>query len=55
MFPGSWAIVTAVTATISNFGHTYPGYVDMVLEGPGGQDTFLMYGCGGECRCNTLT
>ena len=40
--------VTAVTAGISNFGHTYPGYVDMVLEGPGGQDTYLMYGCGGD-------
>jgi uncharacterized repeat protein (TIGR01451 family)/uncharacterized delta-60 repeat protein len=46
--------VTAVTAGISNFGHTYPSYVDVVLEGPGGQDTYLMYGCGSDISVQHL-
>jgi uncharacterized repeat protein (TIGR01451 family)/uncharacterized delta-60 repeat protein len=39
--------VTAIIAGISNFGHTYPSDVAMVLESPSGQDTFLMADCGG--------
>jgi uncharacterized repeat protein (TIGR01451 family)/uncharacterized delta-60 repeat protein len=40
--------VTAVSAGISNYGHTYPANVAMVLEAPNGQDTYLMADCGGS-------
>jgi len=43
---GLVGVVTGVTAGISNFGHTWPSDVFMVLEGPGGQDTYLMADCG---------
>jgi uncharacterized repeat protein (TIGR01451 family)/uncharacterized delta-60 repeat protein len=39
--------IMGVTATISNFGHTFPADVTMVLEAPGGQDSYLMCNCGG--------
>jgi uncharacterized repeat protein (TIGR01451 family) len=38
--------VTAVTAGLTNFGHSRPSDVAVVLESPGGQDTFLMADCG---------
>jgi uncharacterized repeat protein (TIGR01451 family)/uncharacterized delta-60 repeat protein len=43
-------IVTAVTATVSNIGHSYMSDVAVVLEGPEslGQGTVLMDDCGGS-------
>jgi len=38
--------VTAVTATLGDFGHTFPANVTAVLEGPQGQATYLMSDCG---------
>jgi uncharacterized repeat protein (TIGR01451 family)/uncharacterized delta-60 repeat protein len=53
---GLVGIVTAVTAGISNFGHTYPSDVAVVLEGPQGQGqgTVLMDDCGGSNSVHNL-
>jgi uncharacterized repeat protein (TIGR01451 family)/uncharacterized delta-60 repeat protein len=40
--------VTEVTATLTNFGHTFPENVNVVLESPEGQDSILMSHCGGD-------
>jgi len=47
---GLVGIVTGVTAGISNFGHTYPSDVAMVLAGPSvpSQGVVLMDDCGGS-------
>lgn len=39
--------VTKVTATITNFSHTFPSDVDILLVGPGGQTALLMSDVGG--------
>jgi hypothetical protein len=39
--------VVKVTATITNFSHTFPGDVDLLLVGPGGQNVMLMSDVGG--------
>ncbi len=46
---GLVGVVTAVTAGITNFGHTYPSDVAVVLQSPAapGQGTVLMDDCGG--------
>ena len=44
---GLVGIVTAVTATLSNVGHSYMSDVAVVLEGPEGQSAVLMDDCGG--------
>jgi uncharacterized repeat protein (TIGR01451 family) len=46
--------VTGVSATISNFGHTYPEDVALVLKSPTGADTVLMNGCGLDFGVNGL-
>ena len=38
--------VTAVSAGINDFGHTYPSDVAAVLAGPSGSNTLLMQDCG---------
>jgi uncharacterized repeat protein (TIGR01451 family)/uncharacterized delta-60 repeat protein len=48
--------VTAVTAGITNFGHTHPSDVALVLESPAdpGQGTVLMDDCGGSNNAQHL-
>jgi uncharacterized repeat protein (TIGR01451 family)/uncharacterized delta-60 repeat protein len=47
--------VTEVTATLTNFGHTFPDNVNVVLESPQGQDTILMSHCGGASNVQHVT
>lgn len=47
--------VTEVTATLTNFGHTYPEDVNIVLEAPGGEDSILMSHCGLHYIVNDVT
>jgi uncharacterized repeat protein (TIGR01451 family)/uncharacterized delta-60 repeat protein len=55
---GLVGVVTAVTAGISNFGHTSPGDVAVVLESPAPtvprQGTILMDDCGGSNNAQNL-
>ncbi len=53
---GLVGIVTGVTAGISNFGHTYPADVAVVLSGPQvpSQGTVLMDDCGGSNNAQNL-
>jgi subtilisin-like proprotein convertase family protein len=47
--------VTKVTATISNFSHTFPGDVDILLVGPAGQKMILMSDVGGGTDAVNVT
>jgi uncharacterized repeat protein (TIGR01451 family) len=47
--------VTKVTATLTNFGHTFPSDVNVVLEAPEGQDSILMSHCGISSNVDHLT
>jgi uncharacterized delta-60 repeat protein/uncharacterized repeat protein (TIGR01451 family) len=40
--------LTKATVTLSNFGHTYPSDVDVVLEAPNGSNSILISHCGGS-------
>ncbi|MGB7069243.1 MAG: M36 family metallopeptidase [Pyrinomonadaceae bacterium] len=44
---GSSGTVVKVTATLTGFSHTFPGDVDILLVGPGGQKVMLMSDVGG--------
>lgn len=44
---GIQGTVAGVTVNLTNFGHTYPSDVEIVLQGPGGQSALLMNNCGG--------
>lgn len=44
---GVTGTVTKVTLLLDNFSHTFPGDVDIVLVGPGGQRVLLMSDVGG--------
>ena len=44
---GSSGTVAKVTATLTGFSHTFPGDVDVLLVGPGGQTVVLMSDVGG--------
>jgi uncharacterized repeat protein (TIGR01451 family) len=52
---GIVGIVTEVTATLTNFGHTYPSDVNVVLEAPQGQNSILMSHCGSDDTVGHLT
>jgi len=44
---GLTGTVTAVTATLNGISHTFPDDADIMLVGPGGQNTLLMSDAGG--------
>jgi subtilisin-like proprotein convertase family protein len=52
---GSTGTVAKVTATIRNFSHTFPGDLDILLVGPGGQKVILMSDVGGTNDAINLT
>ncbi len=41
-------VITKVTVTLSNYNHTWPDDVDVLLVGPGGQQCILMSDAGGS-------
>ena len=43
---GVTGTLARVTATLANFGHTYPKDVDVLLAAPSGADTLLLAHCG---------
>jgi subtilisin-like proprotein convertase family protein len=45
---GTTGTITKVTATLTNFSHTFPSDVDVLLVGPGGQSVVLMSDPGGD-------
>jgi uncharacterized repeat protein (TIGR01451 family) len=47
--------VTAVTAILTNFGHTFPENVNVILEDPDGQDSIVMSHCGSTNEVQHLT
>jgi uncharacterized repeat protein (TIGR01451 family)/uncharacterized delta-60 repeat protein len=47
--------ITKVTATLTNFGHTFPSDINVVLEAPAGQDSILMSHCGISTSVDHLT
>ena len=47
--------VTEVTATLTNFGHTFPENMNVVLEAPQGQNSILMSHCGGSVDVQHIT
>ena len=48
-------ILDGVTVTISNFTHSYPSDVDILLEGPGSQSSVLMSKCGSGYSVTNIT
>jgi uncharacterized repeat protein (TIGR01451 family)/uncharacterized delta-60 repeat protein len=52
---GLAGVISSVTATLTNFGHTFPSDVDAVLESPGGEATILMAHCGGGNSAQHVT
>jgi uncharacterized repeat protein (TIGR01451 family) len=47
--------ITKVTATLFNMNHTYPGDIDVLLVGPGGQKVTLMSDAGTNLPINNVT
>jgi uncharacterized delta-60 repeat protein/uncharacterized repeat protein (TIGR01451 family) len=47
--------LTKVTATLSNFGHSFPSDVDVLLEAPNGSNSILMSHCGGSSNVTNVT
>jgi subtilisin-like proprotein convertase family protein len=52
---GLTGTITNVTVTLSNFNHTFPDDVDVLLVGPGGQKYILMSDVGGGNGLNNVT
>ncbi|MDX6692739.1 MAG: hypothetical protein QOF02_342 [Blastocatellia bacterium] len=52
---GLTGTITNVTVTLSNFNHTFPDDVDVLLVGPGGQKFILMSDVGGGNGVNNAT
>jgi subtilisin-like proprotein convertase family protein len=51
---GLTGTITKVTVTLSNFNHTFPDDVDVLLVGPGGQKFILMSDVGGGNGFNNI-
>ncbi|HKS42191.1 MAG TPA: HYR domain-containing protein [Blastocatellia bacterium] len=52
---GETGIVTGVTVTLNNFGHTFPDDVDVLVVGPGGQNAIIMSDVGGGTAVSNIT
>lgn len=52
---GASGTITKVRATLTNFNHTFPGDVDILLVGPGGQKMILMSDVGGGVDAVNVT
>lgn len=52
---GILGTITSVSATVSNFGHTFPENVAMLLVSPTGQASYLMNDCGSDLSVSHLT
>ena len=46
--------ISKVTVTLTNFSHTFPDDLDVLLVGPGGQKVLLMSDAGGDLAANNL-
>jgi subtilisin-like proprotein convertase family protein len=49
------SVISKVTVKIENFSHTFPGDVDILLVGPGGQNVLLMSDQGGGNDASGIT
>lgn len=47
-------LITKASVTLSNFGHSFPSDVDVVLEAPNGANSILMSHCGGQFTVTNL-
>jgi len=52
---GLTGVVSKVTVTLSNLTHSFPSDLEMLLVGPGGQDTVLMATAGGAYAITNVT
>jgi uncharacterized delta-60 repeat protein/uncharacterized repeat protein (TIGR01451 family) len=52
---GNPGLITSASVTLSNFGHSFPSDVDVVLEAPNGSNSILMSHCGGSFTVTNLT
>lgn len=52
---GVTGTVTKVTVTLRHFAHAFPADVDMLLVGPGGQNSVLMSDAGGSFPVSNVT
>ncbi len=52
---GNPGLITKASVTLSNFGHSFPSDVDMVLEAPNGSNSILMSHVGGQFTVTNLT
>jgi uncharacterized repeat protein (TIGR01451 family) len=57
IFVASAGVITKVTVKLNNLSHTFPGDIDVLLVGPGGQNAIIMsdVGGGGDVAGITLT
>jgi uncharacterized repeat protein (TIGR01451 family) len=51
---GNPGLITKASVTLSNFGHSFPSDVDVVLEAPNGSNSILMSHCGGGFTVTNL-
>jgi uncharacterized repeat protein (TIGR01451 family) len=52
---GTPGLLTRVSVTISNFGHSFPSDVDIVLAAPNGSNSILMSHAGGSSNVSAVT
>jgi uncharacterized delta-60 repeat protein/uncharacterized repeat protein (TIGR01451 family) len=52
---GNPGLITKASVTLSNFGHSFPGDVEILLEAPNGSNSILMSHCGGGVIVTNLT
>ena len=52
---GNPGLITKASVTLSNFGHSFPSDVDVVLEAPTGSNSILMSHAGGSFTVTNLT